>query len=144
MPKLKRKKGSGTPGEWYINIPNYGAGQPVSTLQVRSTGRDILLSANLDHDNTPKRTTFVDWDLYYTLNELNLLYTKGDTSDSTDIDLQPADDESLEKLSPEQRVAFACGLAKHEPVERLVRSEQILELYQSLPPRTSGYNLLLA
>ena len=142
MPKLKRKKKSGTPGEWHIDIPNYGAGPPVYTLQVRPAGRDILLNANLDHDDTPKRTAYVDWDLYRTIDNLNLLYTNGEDSNSTSNDLQPAD-QSLEDLSPEQRVAFANGLVKRESVERLVKSEQILELLQSLSSKTSGYNTLL-
>lgn len=144
MPKLKRKKKSGTPGEWYLDISNYGTGPPVYTLQIKSAGRDILLNADLDHNDTPKRTAYVDWDLYHTLDDLDLLYTKGDSSNSANTDLQPADDQPLEDLSPKQRVAFASSLAKHESAERLARSEHILNLFQSLSPKASGYSELLA
>lgn len=144
VPNLKRKKASGTPGEWYINIPNYGAGPPVYTLQVRSSGRDILLSSDLDHDNTPKRTAYVDWELYGTLDDLDLLYTKGEDSNSASSELQPADDRPLESLTPKQRVAFASSLVKRTPVERLVESIQILELFQSLSLDISGHEMLLA
>lgn len=143
MPKLKRKKESGSPGDWHIDIPNSSSGPPVYTLQVRPAGRDILLSADLDHNHTPKRTAYVDWDLFKTLDELGLLYTKGESSESTDSELQPADNRSLENLSPEQRVAFVNGLVEHEPVENLVESEQILELFQSLSPEVSEYDMLL-
>jgi hypothetical protein len=144
VPKLKRKKASGTPGDWYINIPNYSAGPPVYTFQVRPAGRDILLSADLDHDNTSKRTAYVDWDLYYTLNDLDLLYTKGEDAEFASSELQPADDQSLESLSPEQRAAFASGLIKRESMDRLVESEQILELFQSLSSEVSGHDTLLS
>lgn len=144
MPTVRRKKNSGNPGEWYIRIPNSGSGPPNHTLQVSSTGRDILLSANLEHNNTPKRAAYLDWDLFHTLNKIGHLGTKGEDSNSIDQDLQGIDKKSISNLSPEQRVAFATGLIDNESVEQLVETEQILELFQSLSTEVPGYDTLLS
>lgn len=144
VPTVKRKKDSGNPGEWYIHIQNSGSGPPYNTLQVSSVGRDILLSANLDHDNTPKRAAYLDWDLFHTLDKIGHLGTKGEDSNSTDQELEQIDKKSVDNLSPEQRVAFATGLIDHESAKHLVETEQILELFQSLSPEVPGYDILLS
>jgi hypothetical protein len=98
----------------------------------------------LNHNNTPKRAAYLDWDLFHTLDKIGHFGTKGEDSNSIDQESQGIDENSVDNLSPEQRVAFATSLIDNESVEHLVEAEQILELFQSLSAEVCSYDTLLS
>lgn len=145
MPVLKKKTEDGKTDEWYLHIPNKnGNDPPVYTIQVEEAGRDLLLSLDLDHNATPKRAADIDWDLFYTLDDLGLLYTYN--SDYTPGDAVP-DSQSFDRLdgvSDTQRAQFARLLLDRYELESLCQHDHILRFLLSLKslPELERHDLL--
>ncbi|SIS22083.1 hypothetical protein [Natronorubrum thiooxidans] len=133
MPTLKKKTEDEKEDEWYIHIPNKNGGAPpVYTIQVKDEGRDILLDLNLNHVNAPNRKADLDWDLFYTLDELGLLYTYNTDYEPGDAVPSSGTFKHLDGLSDSQRASFANSLLDRFSTATLFQHEHILDFFLTL------------
>lgn len=133
MPVLKRKTEDVSENEWYIHIPNKSGNQPpVYTIQVEDAGRDMFLDLNLNHDDAPNQAVDIDWDLFYTLDDLGLLYTLNTEYAPRDAAPSSESFKRLDDLSAEQRANFAHSLLDTYDAQTLFQHDHIASFFLSL------------
>lgn len=133
MPVLKRKTEDGKTHEWYIHIPNKnGSNPPVYTIQVEPEGRDMLLDLNLQHASQSNQAADIDWDLFYALDDLGLLYTYDSNYKPSDATPSEQSFKRLDDLSDAQRANFAKSLLQQYDPTTLCTHDHILEFFLSL------------